>query len=127
MLFYNLSPHTRNPSVPFPYLIYFDKESCKLNLKIVACECSINANQESGTNVKPCPCNVHQSKTIAWLQSTLLPKLVKWAQHGAQNSDSITSTSSLQLVSGDKYSQLYNMLKQKYGKEITEVGIAIRL
>lgn len=77
---------------------------------------SISVNQ--GHPIKECTCETHRTKAITWLQDTLLPKLIKWAA----NSNKHNELKSLQLVDNmSHYSSLYNELKVKYGKEITQV------
>lgn len=57
-------------------------------------------------------------KSSDWLRSKFLPRLIKWMM----NEDSVgPKISSLSLVSAEKYTSLYNRLKEKYGTEMVKV------
>jgi hypothetical protein len=56
---------------------------------------------------------------IDWLKTTLLRKLVNWSSEKNLR----TSVTSLRLVPVDRYNQLYNHLKEKYGKKFVAVSI----
>lgn len=56
---------------------------------------------------------------IDWLKTTLLRKLVNWSSEKNLR----TSVTSLRLVPVDRYNQLYNHLKEKYGKKFVAVCI----
>ncbi|XP_070541406.1 probable tRNA (uracil-O(2)-)-methyltransferase [Ptychodera flava] len=55
--------------------------------------------------------------TADWLVKNLLPKLVKWSM----DSNPGQSVNSNSLISMEKYTVLYQQLKQKYGPEINKV------
>nr|XP_022343515.1 probable tRNA (uracil-O(2)-)-methyltransferase [Crassostrea virginica] len=54
---------------------------------------------------------------IEWLQTTLLRKLVNWSSEKKLR----TSVTSLRLVPVDRYNELYNTLKDKYGRKFVEI------
>ena len=56
---------------------------------------------------------------IEWLQTTLLRKLVNWSSEKKLR----TSVTSLRLVPVDRYNELYNTLKDKYGRKFVEVHV----
>ena len=58
---------------------------------------------------------------IEWLQTTLLRKLVNWSSEKMLR----TSVTSLRLVPVDRYNELYNTLKDKYGRKFVEVHVLI--
>lgn len=58
---------------------------------------------------------------IEWLQTTLLRKLVNWSSEKKLR----TSVTSLRLVPVDRYNELYNTLKDKYGRKFVEVHVLI--
>ncbi|XP_014481430.1 PREDICTED: probable tRNA (uracil-O(2)-)-methyltransferase isoform X2 [Dinoponera quadriceps] len=66
--------------------------------------------------------NIHRSedcdKSRDWLRSRLLPRLIKWMLSENVGRPKINS---LSLVSAEKYTLLYNRLKEKYGTEMVKV------
>ncbi|XP_062589805.1 probable tRNA (uracil-O(2)-)-methyltransferase [Saccostrea cucullata] len=54
---------------------------------------------------------------IDWLRTTLLTKLVNWSSEKNLR----TSVTSLRLVPVDRYNQLYNSLKDKYGRKFVKI------
>uniref|UniRef100_A0A8D9DWW8 tRNA (uracil-O(2)-)-methyltransferase n=1 Tax=Cacopsylla melanoneura TaxID=428564 RepID=A0A8D9DWW8_9HEMI len=140
-LFYNLSLCTANKKsivCVFPYMIQFDEHSRKLYLKVKSqckAEESFQQNAKSATEEVPespsCTpdtktsdhtlTNSHQAEALVWLQNTLLPKLIKWAENSFKMNSQSLVQNSLQLINMSQYSTLYNTMKTKYGKQITEI------
>lgn len=58
-------------------------------------------------------------KSCEWLKSKFLPRLMKWMI--CQNNGVKPKVDSLSLVSVEKYTLLYNRLKEKYGTEMVKV------
>lgn len=54
--------------------------------------------------------------SIKWLRDQLLPKLKKWAENPEKS-----SKGSLQLISLERYTILYQTLKEKYGWDLVKV------
>lgn len=57
------------------------------------------------------------SYSTAWLSDILLSKLARWSEEKTLN----TEVTSLRLVNIERYSQVYNELKLKYGKYFVQV------
>ncbi|CAD1471182.1 unnamed protein product [Heterotrigona itama] len=57
--------------------------------------------------------------SVEWLKQKLFPRMLKWAVSGDSERTS-TPLSSLNLVSAEKYADLYCKLKEKYGKKLIE-------
>lgn len=63
--------------------------------------------------------NEHSTDTsVQWLKDKLLPRLTKWIESNPKNESFVDG--SLNLVSPEKYTNLYNSLKKKYGTELVE-------
>lgn len=58
-------------------------------------------------------------KSRDWLKSKFLPRLIKWMMN--ENDNVGPKINSLSLVSAEKYTLLYNRLKEKYGIEMVKV------
>jgi len=56
--------------------------------------------------------------SIKWLRDLLLPKLKKWAENPAGSSQG-----SLRLISLERYTILYQTLKEKYGWDLVKVHV----
>ena len=65
------------------------------------------------------------SPTVNWLQDHLLPKLSKWAEESQSGEQK--SKGSLRLVPLDKYTLLYQQMKQKYGERLVRVSSTYRV
>lgn len=65
------------------------------------------------------PNNIMPDFSIEWLKQKLFPCILKWAVSGDSKRTSIP-LSSLNLVSAEKYAELYCKLKEKYGKKLIE-------
>ena len=59
----------------------------------------------------------HVQASPQWLNNTLTPKIRHWTEIG----NLTTTIKSLRLVSLDRYSQVYSMLKDKYGADLVKV------
>ncbi|XP_069668963.1 probable tRNA (uracil-O(2)-)-methyltransferase [Periplaneta americana] len=91
----NLSPH-------FPYSFCYEEEKRNITLKI-------------GNDIK--------SASVTWLKEQLFPKIIKWAdtaETGEKENTGLVSAS-LNLVPIDKYCQMYQHLKKKYGAEMVKI------
>ncbi|KAL1451991.1 hypothetical protein WDU94_006311, partial [Cyamophila willieti] len=134
-LFHNLSSRTsKSVTCSFPFMIQFDQHHHNLYLKVKYQDTTEespeslvqNANQSttnevlSDTKTTDPLVSSHQTETFVWLQQTLLPKLIKWAENASKCNSNPLVQNSLQLINMSEYSTLYNTLKMKYGKEITE-------
>ena len=66
--------------------------------------------------------NVMSDFSVEWLKQKLFPCILKWAVSSGDCSKRRTSIplSSLNLVSAEKYAELYCKLKEKYGKKLIE-------
>ena len=63
--------------------------------------------------------------SIQWLRSTLLPRIIKWAETGCDqlsHASSGTSNNSMRCIDVEVYYSKYTVMKDKYGKAICEVG-----
>ena len=80
-----------------PYKIFYDKN--ELSISVVKID-------EDDSNIQ-------------WLRDSLFPRLLKWIQVDRSSDDNLVE-GSLNLVSPDKYSQLYGELKRKYGLEMVK-------
>lgn len=83
------------------YYISFENDAVRL---FIDSECSSEGNQK-------------------WLMDVLLPKVIKWADNQEFFRTNANLNASLRLVSIDTYSELYNVLKEKYGRGIVKVLI----
>ncbi|XP_011258967.1 probable tRNA (uracil-O(2)-)-methyltransferase [Camponotus floridanus] len=69
--------------------------------------------------------NVHKSdadncsKSCDWLRFKFFPRLIKWME--SENDIASSKISSLSLISIEKYTLLYNRLKEKYGAKMVEI------
>jgi tRNASer (uridine44-2'-O)-methyltransferase len=54
--------------------------------------------------------------SIKWMKDQLLPKLKKWAENPEKQ-----SKGSLRLISLERYTLLYQELKEKYGHDLVKV------
>lgn len=69
--------------------------------------------------------NVHKSdtdnygKSCDWLRLKFFPRLIKWME--SENDVANSKISSLSLISIEKYTLLYNRLKEKYGAKMVEI------
>lgn len=68
--------------------------------------------------------NVHKSdvdngKSCDWLRHKFFPRLIKWME--SENNVASSKISSLSLISIEKYTLLYNRLKEKYGAKMVEI------
>ncbi|KAM0733740.1 putative tRNA (uracil-O(2)-)-methyltransferase [Formica fusca] len=69
--------------------------------------------------------NVHKldadnyGKSCDWLRFKFFPRLIKWME--SENDGANSKISSLSLVSIEKYTLLYNRLKEKYGTKMVEI------
>lgn len=61
-----------------------------------------------------------KSKSMIWLEKTVLPQVMKWFNDDNNGSTQICSES-LSLVPKGKYYEKYNNLKIKYGVEMVKV------
>ncbi|EFN89724.1 probable tRNA (uracil-O(2)-)-methyltransferase [Harpegnathos saltator] len=59
------------------------------------------------------------SKSCDWFRSKFLPRFIKWMM--SENNNVGPKISSLSLISAEKYTMLYNRLKEKYGTEMVKV------
>ncbi|KAL0130855.1 hypothetical protein PUN28_002455 [Cardiocondyla obscurior] len=59
------------------------------------------------------------NKSCEWLKSKFIPRLMKWMN--SENNAPGPKINSLSLVSAEKYSLLYNQLKEKYGTKMVNV------
>lgn len=59
------------------------------------------------------------NKSLLWIISKVIPKLLKWMQHAGEDTPLIVR--SLGLVGITEYSTLYNRLKETYGKQLVQV------
>jgi tRNASer (uridine44-2'-O)-methyltransferase len=59
------------------------------------------------------------SKNQIWLKSKFFPCLIKWMHSKNENCD--PKINSLSLISVEKYTLLYNRLKEKYGTEMVKI------
>ena len=63
--------------------------------------------------------------SIQWLRSTLLPRIIKWAETGCDqlsHASSGTSNNSMRCIDVEVYYSKYTVMKDKYGKAICEVS-----
>ncbi|CAH0391002.1 unnamed protein product [Bemisia tabaci] len=81
------------------YYISFENDAVRL---FIDSECSSEGNQK-------------------WLMDVLLPKVIKWADNQEFFRTNANLNASLRLVSIDTYSELYNVLKEKYGRGIVKI------
>ncbi|XP_012537223.1 probable tRNA (uracil-O(2)-)-methyltransferase [Monomorium pharaonis] len=63
--------------------------------------------------------NGNYDKGCEWLKSKLFPRLMKWLNR--ENDNAGPRISSLSLVSVERYTSLYNQLKEKYGSRMVSV------
>ncbi|XP_014211766.1 probable tRNA (uracil-O(2)-)-methyltransferase [Copidosoma floridanum] len=61
----------------------------------------------------------NESENLLWLKTFLFPKLFKWIENEDPNKSLVCG--SLKLVSSEKYTNLYNNLKRKYGTEMVKI------
>ncbi|XP_064618763.1 probable tRNA (uracil-O(2)-)-methyltransferase isoform X2 [Lineus longissimus] len=59
----------------------------------------------------------HLHHSEKWLSDVLLPKLVKWSEEDNLH----LGSSSIALVSLERYNQVYQEMKEKYGKRLVEI------
>jgi tRNASer (uridine44-2'-O)-methyltransferase len=59
----------------------------------------------------------HPHHSEKWLSNVLLPKLVKWSEED----DLHTGVTSIRLVPLERYNQVYQEMKEKYGRKLVEV------
>ncbi|XP_015118631.1 probable tRNA (uracil-O(2)-)-methyltransferase [Diachasma alloeum] len=59
-----------------------------------------------------------EDATLNWLKERLFPRLVKWMEADPPKNNLVEG--SLNLVSPEKYTNLYNSLKKKYGTELVD-------
>ncbi|EZA59094.1 hypothetical protein DMN91_008445 [Ooceraea biroi] len=59
------------------------------------------------------------SKSHVWLKSKFFPRLIKWM--GSESKSSGPKINSLNLVSVERYTLLYNRLKERYGTEMVKM------
>jgi len=59
------------------------------------------------------------SKSCDWLRFKFFPRLIKWMD--SENDIASSKISSLSLISIEKYTLLYNRLKEKYGAKMVEI------
>lgn len=57
--------------------------------------------------------------SLTWLREKLFTRLLKWMENDRPNEDALVD-GSLNLVSSENYTNLYNKLKQKYGLEMVK-------
>lgn len=59
------------------------------------------------------------NSSLEWIKKQLFPRLIKWMNDNEMKNSFING--SLNLVSVDKYAELYSQLKEKYGVEIVKI------
>lgn len=89
--------------------------------KNVAIQYQICFTEESGKSWialnTPRKVDASEKSYVDWLRTNLLRKLVNWSSEKKLR----TSITSLRLVPVDRYNQLYNTLKEKYGRKFVEI------
>ncbi|XP_058797355.1 probable tRNA (uracil-O(2)-)-methyltransferase [Phymastichus coffea] len=60
-----------------------------------------------------------ESQNLVWLQNHFFNRLLKWIKNESPKNSLVTG--SLKLVSAEKYTDLYNELKLKYGTEMVKI------
>ncbi|XP_072943695.1 probable tRNA (uracil-O(2)-)-methyltransferase [Epargyreus clarus] len=97
--FYDVSPsgHCQYLCPDFSYRFYLENNVIKLS----------------------CDDDNKESKCYPWLLTTVLPQVNKWSQEITSTQQSVTK--SLALVPHDQYYIKYNVLKEKYGKELVKI------
>lgn len=58
-------------------------------------------------------------KSVSWIISKVIPKVVKWMEHVKESTSPIVR--SLGLVGVAAYSTMYSRLKETYGKQLVQV------
>lgn len=80
---------------------------------------SIGHKEYSSTSISTHESNGEDcSKSHAWLKSKFFPRLIKWME--SENECIVPRINSLSHVSVEKYTLLYNRLKEKYGTEMVK-------
>lgn len=79
----------------------------------------IQHHQYASTCINVCKSNDNYGKSCDWLKSKFFPRLMKWMD--SENDNAGTRISSLSLISVEKYTLLYNQLKEKYGTGMVNV------
>ena len=62
-----------------------------------------------------------EHKNVLWLKSVLISALLRWTNIEKKQNN----INSLSLIPADEYCFLYNELKNKYGKQLCEVGFHV--
>lgn len=124
---------SRNTQIFSPTLefVFIDKRSTSvisLNKRIVLDKQSLGPNTAYSIQhheYDSICINVHKSdsdnydKSCDWLRFKFFPRLLKWME--SENDVASSKISSLSLVSIEKYTLLYNCLKEKYGAKMVEI------
>ncbi|KAG5347531.1 TRM44 methyltransferase, partial [Acromyrmex charruanus] len=94
--------------------IVLDKQSLGLNITY-----RIQHHEYASTCINVCKSNDNYSRSCDWLKSKFFPRLIKWIN--SENDNTGPRISSLSLISVEKYTLLYNRLKEKYGTGMVNV------
>lgn len=131
LLVKKLLPRNTQLFSPTLEFIFIDKKSISI---ISFHKCIVQDRQSLGPNTTykiqhheygSTYINIHKSEdqyydsSCDWLKSKFFPRLIKWMMNESDNVS--PKISSLSLVSAEKYTLLYNQLKEKYGTEMVKV------